>query len=227
MSEPDFLDRLLARCLPGAGLPTDATPVRPRLAQLFERGEPAAAEPGSAEPPRATTPGVVGPGSPAAAPSAVPPPAAAPSAEPVPAHSPTAGPSATASAGAGPVPTPALPPVRTVVEPVRHEIRSVHEKTITERRIPVTAAPVHGPADVESPAASAGPAAPPRPGPRLRAAVTSRRGRAPEPAAPSVTVTIGRVEVTAALPETPARQREQPRRAEPAVGLAEYLGGDR
>ncbi|MCK2242400.1 MULTISPECIES: hypothetical protein [unclassified Crossiella] len=226
MTEPDFLDRLLARCLPGAGLPTDATPVRPRLNQLFEPSVLAAAEPDPAEPPRATTPAVAGPGSPAAAPRAVPPPAAAPVAESVPVHSPTAGPPVTASAGAEPVSTPALLPVRTVVEPGCQQNRSVNE-TITERRIPVTAALPHGPADVESPAASVGPAAPPRPGPRPQAAVTPRRRRAVEPAPPSVTVSIGRLEVTATAPDPLARQRDRPSRTEPALGLAEYLGGDR
>ncbi|MBP2477017.1 hypothetical protein JOF53_005889 [Crossiella equi] len=228
MPEPDFFDRLLARTAPGTGPGTGAVPVRPRLAQLFERAEPVVVDQELHVPPRVPGRAEPGPGPLAAAHTPAPPPAAPPSeAAPVTAPTRSAEPPGPASAVAGPVRVAALLPVRAAGEPRRTEIRSVNE-TITERRIPVAAAPHQGPAGGESPAPPVGPEASPRPGPRPRAAATQPRRRprrAPDPQ--PVTVRIGRVEVTAAAPETPSPQRKPVTRAEPAVSLADHLGGDR
>jgi hypothetical protein len=215
----DFLDRLLARSVPGFPLPQGETVVAPRLPQLFEQG--GAALDVEEFVAAASTPAVT---------TAARPPIPATPREDAQREIRQASPSPVAAVPARTPATaaiPVVPPslitsserVTTTVEAHSERVREEHFTTIDHTVYQGEPAATLLPSTtVVVPATAAG-----TPEARRHGVTATRRG---EPPQSMVRVSIGRVEVTgAAKPEKPPA-RPKPTRADPAMSLERYLAGE-
>ncbi|HEV7975022.1 hypothetical protein [Amycolatopsis sp.] len=214
---PDFLDRLLARSVPGFPAPQGETVVTPRLPQLFEHGGAAldveefvaaASAPAvttAAQPPIPVAPGrnpqreTRRPDPPSAVPAALTPRIPATAAIPV-----VAPPLRTASER--------ITTIEAHSEHVREEHFTTVDHTVYQGEPTATLLPS---TTVVVPAAAGGTPDVRRPG-----VAAARRGEQPQPL---VRVSIGRVEVTGATKPDKPPARPKPARADPAMSLERYL----